>query len=84
MEPLDINNIRDENEDNMRIDDTFIEDFERQEMLNIINENLDVSFRADYLRIRDGCYVAKPRREKILEEIDIILRENGYEEGQIF
>ena len=38
----------------------------------------------DINNIRDGCYVAKPRRQKILEEIDIILRENGYEEGQIF
>ena len=84
MEPLDISNIRDENEDNMRINDDFVDDFEQKEMFAIINESLDVSLRADYLRIRDGCYVPKPRREKILEEIDIILRENGYEEGQIF
>ena len=84
MEPLDISNIRDENEDNMRINDDFVDDFEQKEMFTIINESLDVSLRADYLRIRDGCYVPKPRREKILEEIDIILRENGYEEGQIF
>jgi len=84
MEPLDINNIRDENEENMRINDTFVDDFDQQEIFDIINENLDVGFRADYLRIRDGCYVPKPRRERILQEIDIILRENGYEEGQIF
>ena len=84
MEPLDISNIRDEKEDNMRVEDDFVIDFEQQEVLRIIDQNLDVSLRSDYLRIKDGVYVPKPRRKQIYEEIDMILRENGYEEGQIF
>ena len=84
MEPLDISNIRDEKEDNMRVEDDFVIDFEQQEVLRIIDQNLDVSLRSDYLRIKDGVYVPKPRRKQIYEEIDTILRENGYEEGQIF
>ena len=84
MEPLDISNIRDEDEQNMRVADGFVKEFEEKEIFNIINETLDVDLRGDYLRMRDGCYVPKPRREKILEEINNILRENGYEEGQIF
>ena len=84
MEPLDISNIRDEKEDNMRVEDDFVIDFEQQEVLRIIDKNLDVSLRSDYLRIKDGVYVPKPRRKQIYEEIDLILRENGYEEGQIF
>ena len=83
MEPLDIYNIRDEQEMNMRIDDEFVDDCEQDEIIQIINMNLDVGLRSDYLRIKDGCYVAKPRREKILEEINNILRDNGYEEREI-
>ena len=84
MEPLDISNIRDEKEDNMRVEDDFVIDFEQQEVLRIIDKNLDVSLRSDYLRIKDGVYFPKTRRKQIYEEIDLILRENGYEEGQIF
>ena len=81
MEPLDITNIRDEQEKNMRLSDDFIESIANQELLDIIDEHLDVSLRSDYLRVRDGTYVPKPRREQIIEEIVEILREHGYEEG---
>ena len=81
MEPLDITNIRDEQEKNMRVSDDFIESIANQELLDIIDEHLDVSLRSDYLRVRDGTYVPKPRREQIIEEIVEILREHGYEEG---
>jgi len=40
-----------------------------------------VSLRADYLRVRHGAYVPKPRRRQITEEILQILEEHGYEEG---
>ena len=81
MEPLDISNIRDESEKSMRISDSFIEDTDNQELLDIIDEELDVSFRSDYLRVRHGAYVPKPRRRQIIEEICHILKEHGYEEG---
>jgi len=81
MEPLDINSIRDEHENNMRLDDDFIGGLEDQELLDMVDEHLDVSLRADYLRILNGVYVPKPRREQIYNEIHRILRENKYEEG---
>ena len=81
MEPLDIDNIRDEFENNMRETDDFIKIIEDNELFTLIDESLDVSFRSDYLRIRHGVYVAKPRREAIYREIRNILKENGYEEG---
>ena len=81
MDTLDISNIRDEKEGNMRIDDDFIEKIANEELLEIIEEHLDVSFRSDYLRVKDGTYVPKPRREQIMEEITEILKDHGYEEG---
>ena len=81
MDTLDISNIRDEKEGNMRLDDDFIEKMANEELLEIIDEHLDVSFRSDYLRVKDGTYVPKPRREQIMEEITEILKDHGYEEG---
>ena len=81
MDTLDISNIRDEKEGNMRLDDDFIEKIANEELLEIIDEHLDVSFRSDYLRVKDGTYVPKPRREQIMEEITEILKDHGYEEG---
>jgi len=81
MEPLDISNIRDENERNMRDDNDFVELIANSELLSIIDEKLDVAYRSDYLRMRDGAYVPKPRREEITQEINKILGETGFEEG---
>ena len=81
MEPLDISNIQDENESRMREEIDLIEKISEEEMFNLINENLDIALRADYLRIMDDVYVPKPRREVIFSEIRMILKENGYEEG---
>lgn len=81
MEPLDISNIRDEAEKNMRLNDNFIDEIANQELLEIIDEHLDTALRADYLRVRHGAYVPKPRREQISSEVRKILEEYGHEEG---
>ena len=65
----------------MRLEDDFIDKIAIEELLEIIDEHLDVNLRSDYLRIRDGTYVPKPRREQIIEEITQILKDCGYEEG---
>ena len=81
MDTLDISNIRDEKEANMRLEDTFVDNIANKELLEIIDEHLDVNLRSDYLRIRDGAYVPKPRREQVVKEVIQILRDYGYEEG---
>tara|TARA_R100000808_G_scaffold6532_1_gene19395 strand:- start:7779 stop:8015 length:237 start_codon:yes stop_codon:yes gene_type:complete len=75
MEPLDISNVRDEHESNMRVEDSFIAHIEQKEYMHIIDKKLDVSMRSDYLRILHGVYVPKPRREQILNEINQIIEE---------
>ena len=81
MEPLDISNIRDEQEKNMRNENDFIEDIFTKEMFDLIDTNLSVEFRSDYLRIKDGVYVPKPRRQQIFDEITRIISETQDEEG---
>ena len=81
MEPIDISSVRAEHENNMRLDDSFVNNIEDQELLDIIDTYLDVGLRADYLRILNGVYVPKPRREQIYNEINRILKENSHEKG---
>ena len=81
MDTLDIDNIRDEKEKSMSIENDFVDKIANNELLEIIDEHLDVNLRSDYLRVRDGTYVPKPRREQIIEEITQILKDHGYEEG---
>ena len=81
MEPLDISNIRDEQEKNMRNENDFIEDIFTREMFDLIDSELPVELRSDYLRIKDGVYVPKPRRQQIYDEISKIINGEDNEEG---
>ena len=76
MEPLDISNVKDEHEPNMHTNDDFVAYIEQKEYMQIIDKELDVSMRSDYLRILHGVYVPKPRREQILNEITNIIEKS--------
>ena len=76
MEPLDIANIRDEHERNMRDDDSTHDRAIRKEIMEIVDVRLDMSLRSDYLRILHDVYVPKPRREQIYAAIVDILNDH--------
>ena len=57
--------------------DSQCEDSELSEMLRIVDENLDVEKRRDWLRIRAGVQVPKARRVEIEEAVKEILAEYG-------
>lgn len=76
MEPLDIDNIRDEHERNMRGEENIVDELAQKELIGIVDTYLDMGLRSDYLRILHGVYVPKPRREQIYEAIMQILREH--------
>ena len=57
------------------------ENLSNKEIIRIIDRELGMSYRKDYLRMVDGVYVSKARRDEVKEEILRILKENGVEEG---
>ena len=81
MEPLDIADIRDEREPNMKVGNDFIDGVERRELIDIIDKKLEVSMRSDYLRMLHGVYVPKARRKQIINTIIAIVVEHTDEEG---
>ena len=80
MAPLDIDNIRDEHERNMRDDDNMHNSVIKKEIMEIVDVRLDMSLRSDYLRILHDVYVPKPRREQIYAAIVDILNEHRKQE----
>ena len=78
IEPIDIDNVRDEHERNMRVEMDPLENMEINEILSIINTKLDIPLREDYLRMLQGVYISKQRRLFIENTIIDILKEYGY------
>ena len=78
MEPLDIDNVNGNHNSNMYDDFDMLSFLERKEILSIINEHLDISLRSDYLKMIDGMYLPKQRRDMVENRIREILVEHGY------
>lgn len=78
IEPIDIDNVRDEHEPNMCIEIDPLENMEINEILSIINTKLDVQLREDYLRMLQGVYISKQKRILIENKIIEILKKYGY------
>ena len=50
-----------------------------QDMTAIIDEHLPVEYRSDYLKMISNVYVPKKRKAEVVETIQGILEDNGYE-----
>ena len=77
MDPIDIARVRDEKEKNMKTDDSFRDQLEGDEIVNIIDKYLDIGLREDYLKMINNVYVPKPRRQQIQNAILNIMRDHG-------
>lgn len=74
--PEDIDEINDELEHSMK---SFTESeniVSKEELLSIIDDKLDVKYRADYRRMLDGVKIAKSKRDKLIKILKEILVEN--------
>lgn len=79
ISPLSMDVVQDEEESNMWDKIDFLDDLQVDDIFRIIDINLPVDYRADFLRMKQGISIPKPRREKIELLIVEILSENGYE-----
>ena len=79
MDPIDIDKINSDREKNMSVNYNFLDKMELDEIFSIINQHLDIHLRVDYLKMLEGVYVPKHKRELIESIIINILAEGGYE-----
>ena len=76
VEPLDISNIKDERENNMRKSEDIAGKLDLIELRDLIDAKLPVCYRADYNRMCSGVHDPKQQRIKIIDEIKLIISEN--------
>lgn len=79
LEPLPIDKVKDEREKNMWTKIDFLNDIQSADIFRLIDLHLPVHLRTDFLRMKQGILIPKPRREKIEAVIITILEEHGYE-----
>lgn len=72
--PLNIDEIKDEQLNYEHIN----RETEYNELISLINRNLPIEMRADYLKILSDVYVNKTRREEIIQRIKDILQQNDF------
>jgi hypothetical protein len=75
MQPADIGNVRDEDEENMRIGD-HTDEVERKELWTLIDKHLDIKLRADYIKMRNSIKIPKQKRIKVEQAILLIMEEH--------
>lgn len=62
-------------------DDDEYSKLDLKQMIVAIDKHIPANIRMDYLKIVNDVYIAKPRREEIIEIIKTILQEHGYYEN---
>ncbi len=77
MSPHGFDLIRDEGERSMRLVDTIAADASASELSTLIDAELPLDLRADYLRLLDGVKVPAARRRQLQRAVLEILEEHG-------
>ena len=75
-QPLDISNINDEREKNMRREPKVYDFVTKKELLEIIDKELPISYRRDYRRMVEGVNIPKQRKQKLIDKLKEIIKEN--------
>lgn len=82
MNTIHIGNVEDEKEGNMRTEEDPAKKIDMDEFYELIDKNLPVLLRSDFVKIKRGIKVPKCRRDKVYESIKQILEENGLDEPE--
>lgn len=82
MQPLDMSNISDESEHNMYQESEVIDNTIGSELRTLLDRELPVELRRDYLQMIDGKVIPKIRRDKVREAVLSITKEKGYLDAQ--
>lgn len=77
MQPIELSDVEDEREDRMKLHETPDDIVMTSEIIKIIDQNLPTNMRKDWIMMRKGIKVPKPRRLKLQQEILTILGQHG-------
>lgn len=84
VQPMDINDIREEDESNLVVNPQILRQLSKQEIMGILDRELEVEYRLDYLRILQGVKIDSIKKNKLVNRILEILVEYGHDlEGDL-
>lgn len=58
----------------------WLDQIDRDQIFSVVDKDLPAAMRLDYLKMQNDVYIAKSRREEIVEKIQEILENYGYYE----
>lgn len=82
MNAIGIDNVVDENEANMKVYTDLDAEIDMKDFFKIVEDNIPLDMKADFIRLRNNIPISKPRREKIYQAIRDILKEKGLDEPE--
>ena len=77
MSPVGISEVRNDKENNMNISSSYLDNIANKELLTLIDKNIPLELRLDYLRLKNGLKLPRSKKNIIIENIKRILRENN-------
>jgi len=77
MSPIGISEVKNDKEGNMNISSSLLERLADKELLTLIDQNIPLELRLDYLRLKNGLKLPRPKRDAIIGSIKNILKENN-------
>lgn len=78
--PISIHSVDGVAEQHMEYRDDIINTIMIKDILKLLNDNLSIHMRADFIKLQNGIRLAKYRRTNLLATINAILMANGYKE----
>lgn len=82
--PIDIGNVNDEHEEKMRCQSNIVSEISNKDILDYINDNLDIKYRTDYLKLLQGVSITKTKKEVLFRVISQLIEDrNGKEKDDI-
>ena len=77
MQPIGIDGVVGEKEDNMQIDNNALDLIMRKEIIDLINIKIPIDMRHDWIRLINGIKLPKNHRTKLEQKIFKILKEHN-------
>jgi len=76
MRPIEISNVSDENEKNMRTNNSVLEQLCGEELIDMIDKYLPPEYREDFIKLRHQIKIPKARRIRIEQAVIEIMNEH--------
>lgn len=82
ISPIGLTCTIDDNEETLHSNINPSDQLSHLEIINIIEEKISIENREDWLKLRNGVKISRTQRDKVLEELQIILQENNIDVSQ--